>query len=52
MDYDKRELDVLYQESPSHNGEEVSQLTIIIFVCHIIHFTGFKMTKHHESYIK
>lgn len=23
MDYDKRELDVLYQESPSHNGEEV-----------------------------
>lgn len=28
MDYDKRELDVLYQESPSHNGEEVSKLLI------------------------
>lgn len=25
MDYDKRQLDNLYQESPSHNGEEVSR---------------------------
>lgn len=28
MDYDKRERDVLYQESPSHSGEEVSWLTL------------------------
>lgn len=31
MDYDKRELDVLYPDSPSHNGEEVDFIHCILF---------------------
>lgn len=50
MNGDKRELDILYQESPSHDGEEVSLTNLTIVTSYPSY--GIKVTNSHILYVK